>query len=79
MKKLQKNCVTVLNRLAKMCEEDAEFADSLSADLETMLTEIHSQDGFGTEGQSDPRGDFRNGYWSMSKVEPVGKGAGHES
>ena len=67
--KLQKNCVTVLNRLAKMCEEDKDFADALSSDLDAMLTEIHSNDGFGTEGQCDPRGDFRNGQWSMHKVE----------
>lgn len=77
MKKLQKNCVTVLSRLAKMCEEDEDFAEMFSSDLETMLTDIHSQDGFGTEGQSDPRGDFRNGRWSMNKVEPVGKPAEH--
>lgn len=69
MKKLQQNCVTVLNRLAQMCEEDEDFAETLSGDLNTMLDEIHSQDGFGTEGQSDPRGDFRNGRWSMKKVE----------
>lgn len=67
--KAQKNCVTVLNRLAKMCEEDADFAACLSDDLEAMLTEIHAQDWFGTEGQTDPRGDFRNGHWSMHKVE----------
>ena len=69
MKKLQKNCVTVLHRLAKMCEEDAEFAQTLASDLDTMLDEIQSQDEFGTEAQSDPRGDFRNGRWSMKKVE----------
>lgn len=70
MKKLQKNCVIVLNRLAKMCEDDEDFAESLHSDLETMLNDIHGQDGFGTEGQNDPRGDFRNGRWSMRKVEP---------
>jgi hypothetical protein len=76
MKKFQKNCITVLNRLAKMCEDDEDFAAGLCDDLNRMLDEIHSQDGFGTEGQSDPRGDFRNGRWSMSKVEPVGKSGG---
>lgn len=76
MKKLQQNCVTVLNRLAKMCEEDEDFAEALSGDLNTMLDEIHSQDGFGTEGQSDPRGDFRNGRWSMKKVEASSAGDG---
>lgn len=70
MKKLQKNCIAVLNRLAKMCEEDDGFAQALASDLDTMLDQIQSQDGFGTEAQSDPRGDFRNGRWSMKKVEP---------
>jgi hypothetical protein len=70
MKKIQNNCVTVLKRLAKMCEEDESFADAFVDDLDSLLNEIHSQDGFGTEGQSDPRGDFRNGRWSMKKIEP---------
>lgn len=70
MKKLQTNCVTVLNRLAAMCEEDEDFAEELADDLNRMLDEIQSQDGFGTEAQSDPRGDFRNGRWSMKKLEP---------
>lgn len=69
--KFQKNCITVLNRLAKMCEEDSDFADALSSDIDAMLDEIHGNDGFGTEGQSDPRGDFRNGQWSMHRVEPI--------
>lgn len=69
MKQLQKNCITVLMRLAKMCEADEDFAYALIDDLENLLNDIHSQDGFGTEGQSDPRGDFRNGEWSMLKVE----------
>jgi hypothetical protein len=69
MNKLQQNCVTVLNRLAKMCEDEVDFAEDFSGSLTTMLDDIHSQDGFGTEGQSDPRGDFRNGKWSMKKIE----------
>jgi len=75
--KLQTNCITVLNRLAKMCEDDEDFANALSSDLDTMLNEIQSQDGFGTEAQCDPRGDFRNGRWSMKKIEPAqGKESG---
>lgn len=78
MKKLQTNCITVLNRLAKMCEDDEDFAEALSSDLNAMLDEIHSQDGFGTEGQSDPRGDFRNGRWTMKKIEnALGKEGQH--
>ncbi len=79
MKKLQKNCVTVLIRLAKMCEEDESFSDAFADDLNAMLDEIQSQDGFGTEAQSDPRGDFRNGRWSMKKVEPARASVAQES
>lgn len=67
--KSQKNCITVLNRLAKMCEEDAEFAGFFKDDLNLMLDGIQAEDGFGTEAQSDPRGDFRNGTWSMDRLE----------
>jgi hypothetical protein len=70
--KAQKNCITVLNRLVKMCEEDAEFAGDFKDDLNLLLNGIQAEDGFGTEGQSDPRGDFRNGRWSMDKVEKAG-------
>ena len=77
--KPQFNCIIVLNRLAKMCEEDADFAEAFAADLDSMLNGIHQDDGFGTEGQSDPRGDFRNGRWSMSKVEGARATAGKTS
>lgn len=75
MKKPQTSCVTVLTRLAKMCEEGKEFAEALANYLDTMLDEIQSQDGFGTEAQSDPRGDFRNGRWTIKKIEPVSASA----
>lgn len=29
------------------------------------------EDAFGTEGQCDPRGDFRDGEWSMKRVQGV--------
>lgn len=34
-----------------------------------ILDDIASNDGFGTEQQSDPRGDFRSQQWSMWNVE----------
>lgn len=71
--KAQRNCITVLNRLAAMCEKDPEFAGFFKDDLNLLLDGIHAEDGFGTEGQSDPRGDFRNGRWSMDKVEKAAK------
>ena len=54
------------NWMNLLIEDDAEmFAET----LEIMLDDIHSNDGFGTEGQCDPRGDFRSGKWSMKKVQ----------
>lgn len=45
-------------------------SDEALADLlDSMLDDIASEDGFGTEQQCDPRGDFRNGQWSMWNVE----------
>lgn len=62
---VQNNVTTVLNRLAQMTEYDEDFAEQFAEDLEVLLDEIASQDGFGTERQSDPRGDFREGEWSL--------------
>lgn len=37
--------------------------------LDDILDEIASNDGFGTEQQCDPRGDFRNEQWSMWNIQ----------
>ena len=49
----------VLARLAAMAGEDKEAAKIISEKLETFLDELQGEDFFGTEGQSDPRGDQR--------------------
>jgi hypothetical protein len=67
----QRRLLAVLNRLIVMADDDADFAESFSEDLNQVLDDIHGQDGFGTEGQCDPRGDFREGKWSMQRVEGV--------
>jgi len=71
MTKTQIRINTVLTRLSALVVEDADFTGFLAADLESMLSDIHNQDGFGTEGQTDPRGDFRDGKWSMDYVYGV--------
>ena len=43
-------------------QEWAEFLDS-------MLDEMKNEDLFGTEGQNDPRGDFRNGEFNIWEIE----------
>ena len=67
----QQRVVAVLERMIVQARENEDDAEMFSDELEVMLTEIHSNDGFGTEGQCDPRGDFRNGMWSMTRVEGV--------
>lgn len=37
--------------------------------LDDILDDIAGDDGFGTEQQCDPRGDFRSQQWSMWNVE----------
>lgn len=73
MNKTQKRIVLVLDRLIQLVKDDDDFAKAVSADIEVFLNDIHGNDGFGTEGQSDPRGDFRSGHWSMTKVEGIDK------
>lgn len=65
----QANICVVLHRLENLVKNDEDFAEVFSSDLENLLNDIHSQDGFGTEGQNDPRGDFRNGKWTMDNIE----------
>jgi hypothetical protein len=65
----QQRLVLVLERLTAMAKADEDFAEFFSHDIEPVLDDIHNQDGFGTEGQSDPRGDFRNGAWRIDYVE----------
>jgi len=67
----QERVVTVLKRMIELAIADNEDSEMLADLLEDFLSEIQSNDGFGTEGQSDPRGDFRNGEWSMYHVEGI--------
>ena len=62
---MKNNLKTTLARLNKMIEEVEDFAEELATILEEFLDEYLSNDGFGTEGQNDPRGDFRDGEWSI--------------
>jgi hypothetical protein len=67
--KYQKNVATVLVRMIDYSDEYEDFAEFLTDRLDSILDEYHSMDGFGTEGDSDPRGDFRDGKWTMKKVQ----------
>ena len=69
---VQQRVATVLSRMLDMAKSDEDDAQMFADVLEPMLNDLHGQDAFGTEGQCDPRGDFRNGQWSMDRVEDVG-------
>ncbi len=67
----QKRVHVVLGRLQQVADNDEDFAEVFTHDLDRMLNDIQCQDGFGTEGQLDPRGDQRDGQWSMSHVDGI--------
>jgi hypothetical protein len=67
--KTQKNIKIVLERIINASLDDPEYAQYMAVELENMLQDLHVNDFFGTEGECDPRGDFRNGNWTMKKVE----------
>lgn len=68
---VQRRVAAVLERMLAMARGNEDDAKMFAESLEVMLTDIHAGDGFGTEGQCDPRGDFREGRWSMARVEGV--------
>ncbi len=65
----QQRTTLVLTRMLAMAQNSEDDAEMLAEGLDAMLDDIASNDGFGTEQQCDPRGDFRNGEWSMDRVE----------
>jgi hypothetical protein len=52
---------------------DDYYAEAYAEMLEHMLDMLGQNDVFGTEGQSDPRGDQRNGLWTIDRVEGLDK------
>jgi len=69
----------VLERLSALVRRSRALTKPLAAGLQALLDELQGHDVFGTEGQCDPRGDFRNGRWSMTKVEDVTVAADSEA
>lgn len=65
----QERVAKVLDNMKAMALEDDDNAAMFADLLESYLNELNGDDGFGTEGQSDPRGDFRDGDWSMACVQ----------
>jgi hypothetical protein len=69
----QRRVKKVLERMMDMYDQDEANADMFSEMLEASLNELSYEDAFGTEGSSDPRGDFREDGWSMKFVQGVDK------
>lgn len=63
---MKKEAISIIHTLKTKSLKDP---DNVANRLEEVLEQYHMDDGFGTEGQSDPRGDFRDGSYSMWSVE----------
>lgn len=62
----------VLQRMIELSNDEL-YAETFSEILEESLTVLADQDCFGTERQFDPRGDGRDGEWSMNRVQGIDK------
>lgn len=72
--KVQERLLEVISRIKKQIEKGSEFeVAEYGAAFEQMLSDLNGNDFFGTEGQNDPRGDFRDGEWSMDRVQGIDK------
>lgn len=67
-----KRVITVLDRMIDLINEDEEYAELFSDYLDDMLEDLLYHNIFGTEGQSDPRGDGRDSEWNIWQVQGVG-------
>ena len=65
MSDVQENVIKILPKLLEECKDDEFFAEVLAETIEVFLDNLTSNDFFGTEQQCDPRGDFRDGNWSL--------------
>lgn len=64
MNDIQDRVLQVLKRMIEQVKEDEQYAEVYALSLDSELDYLHSDDFFGSEGQSDPRGDFRDGMYS---------------
>lgn len=71
MTKNQVRLHKVLTRMIELNKEDESFSECINDGLDGVLEDFAMDDGFGTERQLDPRGDGRDGEWSMDRVQGV--------
>jgi hypothetical protein len=67
----QQRVIKVLERMRDLVLSDEPMADIFAEPLDEVLEVLRLEDAFGTEGQNDPRGDFRDGerLWGMGYVQ----------
>lgn len=68
---IEKNVSKVLERLSQLVLSDLDLAIEIGEAIDPTINDWHMNDGFGTEGQCDPRGDFRkhNDWCIWGRVE----------
>ena len=71
MNKTQLRIKRVLERIMDGVDEDEDVAEIIADALDSMLEDLAQDDFFGSERALDPRGDGRNGSFSMRHVEGV--------
>lgn len=71
MNRVQQRVSKVVGRLGELATNDPDDAEGIAEALDAMLDDLRGYDFFGTEGQNDPRGDFRDGEWSMGCVQGI--------
>lgn len=72
--KTRERILTVLENMAEEVRTcDKENLAFWKEQLQGMLDDAQIEDFFGTEAQHDPRGDFREGNWSMDRVQGIDK------
>ena len=69
---LKVNILRVLDEIKRRVEEPehSESSEEWGEAIDSMLDEMKNNDHFGSEASTDPRGDFRNGEWSIWEMEP---------
>ena len=68
--KTQSGVIQVLESIIAQVKNSEEDALVYAEELEEMLNYLQSEDFFGTEGQTDPRGDQRDGnIWTVYKPQ----------
>lgn len=65
----QESILTVLDRIKEGVKEDSEDAACWAKSLGCMLDNLQEEDFFGSEASTDHRGDFRNGEFTMLRIE----------